>query len=113
MRKVRDPLLVHVPAQRDPDRHLRKAMANVDVRGAVNICGLTNELYSLWIMSPRCPRAAINSQRWSPAATREHEASGVWSTFQAGHVRPCASLSSDLPQDLAPIFLTLKIKHAR
>src|SRR6185437_988615 len=38
MRKVRDPLLVHVPAQRDPDRHLRKATANVDVRGAINTC---------------------------------------------------------------------------
>jgi hypothetical protein len=37
----------------------------------------------------------------------------VWSTFQAGHVRPCASLCrSDLPQDLAPILLTLKIKRA-
>ena len=35
MRKVRDPRLVHVPAQWDPDRHQRKATANVDVRGAV------------------------------------------------------------------------------
>ena len=45
-------------------------------RASLLIRGLTNELYSLWIMSPRCPRTAINSQRWSLAATREHEASG-------------------------------------
>jgi len=35
---VRNPLSAHLPGQWDPNRHLRKATANLDIRGPINIC---------------------------------------------------------------------------
>jgi len=57
-------------------------------------------------------RSVRDAPGYTAAQVRAYDRD-VWSTFQAGHVRPCASLSSDLPQDLALILLTLKIKRAR
>jgi hypothetical protein len=57
-------------------------------------------------------RSARDTPGYTAAQVRAYDRD-VWSTFQAGHVRPCVNLRSDLPQDLALILLALEIKRAR
>src|SRR5580700_8651660 len=61
--KTRNPLLAHVPGQRDPDRHLRKATADLDVRGTVDVChpGLTSSSPIQGRAWPHGPGAGLTS----------------------------------------------------